>query len=85
MSMRDASVYWVETSEEEIHFIDAIISAYDGLANVRRDYRIRDGKTYFKVYVGPGLESEFEELVARLRKKAKIGDVYRDDEASTPV
>jgi hypothetical protein len=85
MSVRDASVYWVETSEEEIHFIDAIISAYDGLANVRRDYRIRDGKTYFKVYVGPGLESEFEELVARLRKKAKIGDVYRDDEAATPV
>ncbi len=82
--MRDASVYWIETSEEEIHFIDAIISAYDGLANVRRDYRIKDGKTYFKVYVGPGLESEFEELIAELRKKAKIGNVFRDNEAPTP-
>ena len=81
--MREASVYWIETTEEEIHFIDAIISAYDGLANVRRDYRIKDGKTYFKVYVGPGLESEFEELVAKLREKAKIGNVYRDDEATT--
>ncbi len=83
--MREASVYWIETTEEEIHFIDAIISAYDGLANVRRDYRIKDGKTYFKVYVGPGLEGEFEELLLELRKKAKIGDVFRDNEASTPA
>ncbi len=85
MSVRDASVYWIETTEEEIHFIDAIISAYDGLANVRREYRIKDGKTYFKVYVGPGLEEEFEELLAQLRRKAAIGDVLKDDEASAPV
>ncbi len=75
--MRDATVYWVETSEEEVHFIDAIVSAYDGLANVRRDYRVRGGKTYFKVYVGPGLEDEFERLILKLRKKAKIGDVVK--------
>ncbi len=85
MSAQDASVYWIETSEDEIHFIDAIISAYDGLANVRREYRIKDGKTYFKVYVGPGLEEEFEELLDQLRKQAAIGDVFRDDEASAPV
>lgn len=85
MSVREASVYWIETSEGEIHFIDAIVSAYDGLANVRREYRIKDGKTYFKVYVGPGLEGEFEELLAKLQEKAAIGDVFRDDEASAPM
>ncbi len=77
--MNDARVYWLETTEKEIHFIDAIVSAYDGVANVRRDYRVKDGKTYFKVYVGPGLEPEFEELIARLRNRAQIGEVLRED------
>jgi len=27
--MNDAIVYWIETTEEEVHFIDAIVSAYD--------------------------------------------------------
>jgi hypothetical protein len=80
---RDASVYWVETTQEEVHFIDSIVSAYDGLANVRRDYRLRDGTIQFKVYVGPGMEEEFLALVDRLRGKAEIGTVVpgEDDEA----
>jgi len=85
--MPEATVYWLETSEEEVHFIDAIISAYDGLANVRRDYRLRDGKTYFKVYVGPGLEPEFEELIERIRPHAQIGALVKEDvgdEAAAP-
>jgi len=82
--MRDATVYWVNTAESEVHFLDAIISAYDGLANVRRDYRLRDGKIYFKVYVAPGMEDEFEEMMGRLRRVAKIGAFFRgeDDEPS---
>lgn len=85
--MRDASVYWVETTQEEVHFIDAIVSAYDGLANVRRDYRLRDGAIHFKVYVAPGMEEEFETLIERLRQKAPIGHVVRgeDDEAPAAV
>jgi len=47
---QDATVFWVNTHESEVHFIDAILSAYDGMANVRRDYRVRNGKAYFKVY-----------------------------------
>ena len=80
MSERDATVYWIETTEDEIHFIDAVVSAYDGVANVRRDYRVRNGRMCFKVYVGPGLEDEFESLIARLRRRAKIGDVVKDEE-----
>ena len=81
--MLDASVYWLNTTEEEIHFIDAIVSAYDGLANVRRDWHLQDGKIYFKVYVAAGMEDEFLALLDRLRKIATIGDLMQgeDDEA----
>ena len=82
--MRDATVYWVNTTEAEVHFIDAIVSAYDGLANVRRDYRLRNGKIYFKVYVAPGMEDEFLSLAVRMREITAIGEVIRgeDDETS---
>ncbi|MEA3238924.1 MAG: DUF4911 domain-containing protein [Candidatus Bipolaricaulota bacterium] len=80
--MREATVYWVNTTESEIHFIDAILSAYDGLANVRRDYRLHDGKVFFKIYVAPGMEDEFEDVMERLRRQAEIGTFFRgeDDE-----
>ena len=83
--MREASVYWVNTTEREVHFIDAILSAYDGLANVRRDYRLHDGKVFFKIYVAPGMEDEFEEVMDRLCRQAEISEFFRgeDDEAST--
>ena len=85
--MRDASVYWVNTTESEIHFIDAILSAYDGLANVRRDWRLHDGRIFFKIYVGPGMEDEFEEVMDLLRERAEIGEYFRgedDEPAETP-
>jgi hypothetical protein len=77
--MKDAIVYWLQTDEEEIHYIDAIITAHDGLANVRRDYRLQNGKLYFKIYVGPGMEEEFLALMDRLREVARIGELIRGD------
>ncbi len=74
--MSDATVYWLGTTQSEVHFIDAIVSAYDGLANVRREYRIKEGRTEFKVFVGPGMEQEFLELVGRL---GDISSLERDD------
>jgi hypothetical protein len=80
----DALVYWVGTTAEEIHYLDAIVSAYDGLASVRREYRLRDGETQYKVYVSPGMEDEFLELMARLRETAKIGTLVREGDADVP-
>lgn len=77
--MQDASVYWLNTTEKEIHFIDAIVSAYDGLANVRRDYRLKDGKIYFKIYVAPGMEDEFLAIIDRLRGVATIGEIIEGE------
>jgi len=80
----DALVYWVGTSEEEIHYLDAIVSAYDGLAAVRREYRLRDGETQYRVYVSPGMEDEFLELMERLRKTARIGSLVRGEGGDAP-
>ena len=78
--MNDALVYWLATTEKEIHFIDAIISAYDGMAALRRNFRILNGRAMYKVYVSPGMEDEFLEVMARLRETATIADLIRDDD-----
>ncbi len=80
--MNDAIVYWLATSEEEIHFIDAIISAYDGMAAVRRDFQIFNGQTMYKVYVSSGMEDEFLEVVGRLRDVADIREIRRGEDAT---
>ena len=66
-----------------MHFIDAGISAYDGMAAVRRDSHILNGRAMYKVCVSPGMEDEFMEVVARLRETESIGDLIRDDDAET--
>jgi hypothetical protein len=75
----EAVVYWIATHEAEVHYLDAIISAYDGLANVRREFRLRDGKSYYKVYVSAGMEREFLEIVDALRAEGAIEDAVRGD------
>jgi hypothetical protein len=76
--MTDALVYWIATTEPEIHFIDAILSAYDGLANVRREYRLREGQTEYKVFVAPGMEHEFLDVMERLCAKADIHSFVKE-------
>ncbi len=83
--MNEAIIYWLATSESEIHYIDAIISAYDGIAAVRRDFEIRDGRPMYKVFVSPGMEVEFQEVMARLRATAEISDVIREDGLASSV
>jgi len=74
----DAIVYWLGTTEPEIHFIDAILSAYDGVASVRREFRLREGRTEYKVFVAPGMEDEFLEVLEGLRRTADIQSWERD-------
>lgn len=81
--MRDAVVYWLATDQQEIHFIDAIISAYDGMAAVRRDFRIINGRAMYKIYVSPGMEDEFLEVMDRLGQQTSIADLIRDDDDQT--
>ncbi len=78
--MLKASVYWVNATEERIHFVDAILSAYDGLANVRREWRLQDGQMFFKIYVAPGMEDSFEIVMGRLSREAGIGKFFRGED-----
>jgi hypothetical protein len=81
----EALVYWVGTSEEEIHFIDSILSAYDGVACVRREFKLEDGQALYKVYVTAGMEREFLDVMGRLRMRADIRSVTRgEDDAALP-
>ena len=79
MDSINSIVYWLGTTESEVHFIDAVISAYDGLANVRREYRLRDGRTEYKVFVAPGMEDEFLEVIDGLRRTADIQSIEREE------
>ncbi len=75
-----ATVYWVATTEDEIHFVDAILSAHDGLATVRREFKLQDGSAMYKVYVAEGMENEFLDVMDRLKAHAHIGAVLRGGE-----
>ena len=81
--MQRALVYWLSTAEQEVHFVDAIISAYDGVANVRREYRLQDGRMYFKTYVAAGMEDEFLEILQRLPQVGGVHD-FRKGELDAP-
>ncbi len=82
MPREDALVYWIGTSEEEIHFIDSILTAYDGIACVRREFKLENGDSLYKIYVTLGMEKEFLDVMERLRGCAAIRSLAKggDDE-----
>lgn len=83
MAREDALVYWIGTSEEEIHFIDSILSAYDGIACVRREFKVENGDSLYKVYVTAGMEKEFLDVMSRLRERADIRSVTKGEDDET--
>ena len=84
MLFRSALVYWVGTSEDEIHFIDAILSAYDGIACVRREFKLEDGESRYKIYVTAGMEKEFLDVMECLRGRADIRSVAKGEDDEIP-
>lgn len=83
MAREDALVYWIGTSEAEIHFIDSILCAYDGIACVRREFKIENGDSLYKVYVTAGMEKEFLDVMERLRQRADIRSVVKGEDHET--
>lgn len=81
----EASVYWIGTTEDEIHFIDSILTAFDGLASVRRELRLADGMAMYKVYVSSGMEEEFLEIMDRLRARARIMSMVLGEPDEAPA
>lgn len=73
-------VLWVEMDEETLHTVDGAFGMSDGLANVRREYREIGGRKFFKIYVAPGGFEEALEILNRLKKFVRIGEVMVEDE-----
>lgn len=68
----------VELEERDVHFLDVIIRGYDGIADLRREYKLIEGRTFFKLLVPSGFRREVEGLLGELREYAAIGEVRED-------
>ncbi len=66
---------YVEMEECDLHFLDAVIKVYDGVANVRREYRVIDEEKQFLVYTSPGLLDFTVNAIRSLRKYIYIGKI----------
>lgn len=76
---REARVLWVETTDAGLHFLDAVLMATDGLANVRREYREEVGRKLYKVFVAPQAEEEVMRLLRRAGEFVPIGEVRLEE------
>ncbi|MBC7222013.1 hypothetical protein H5T56_03410 [Candidatus Bipolaricaulota bacterium] len=74
-------VLWVEMDEESLHLVDGAFGMSDGVANVRREYREKDGRKFFKIYVAPGCLAEALEVLNRLQDTVSIGEIIVEHEA----
>lgn len=66
---------FVEIDEEDLHFLDTVIKTYDGLANVRREYRKVKEQKQFLVLVSPDFLDELLRVLRGLRKYVFIGEI----------
>ncbi len=71
----DAQVVWVEAPDDTIHLLDGILSATDGLVNVRREYISEGDRKLFKVYVAPGALDEAVALLRAIGRYVPLGEL----------
>lgn len=66
---------YVEMNEEDLHLVDDIIKGYDGLANVRREYRVYKGQKQFRILVSPDYLERLQAVLRELRAYVYIGEI----------
>lgn len=71
----DTLELYVELPEREIHLLDTIVSGYDGIAQVRRDWICHQGRRYCKVLVPPGFLEETRQVLEWARGHLAIGEI----------
>lgn len=76
---KDTIQLFVELDSKDVHLVATIVHSYDGIANVRRDYRVHNGKTFFKILVPPDFLEETKEVLESLKPYMHIGEVYVED------
>jgi hypothetical protein len=71
----DSIEVYVELEEEDLHFLDAVLEGYDGIANVRREYRVVDGNKEFRIYTSPGCLDRTLSVIRDLRRFIFVGKI----------
>lgn len=76
----DSVELYVELEEEDLHFLDAVVEGYDGIANVRREYRVRDGEKEFRILTSPGYLDFAVGIIRDLRRFIFVGKITVEEE-----
>lgn len=71
----DSIEVYVELEEEDLHFLDAIIEGYDGIANTRREYRVVEGRKEFRILTSPGYVDRTVSIIRDLRRFIFVGRI----------
>ena len=71
----DSIEVYVELEEEDLHFLDAVIEGYDGIANARREYRVVNGRKEFRVLTSPGYVDLTVSVIRDLRRFIFVGRI----------
>lgn len=72
---QDTVDLFVEMNESDVHFLEMIIKAYDGVAHLRRDWFLREGRRFFKILVPPDLMDEVMRILHNMKKYIQIGEI----------
>ena len=71
----DSIEVYVELEEEDLHFLDAVLEGYDGIANVRREYRVVNGYKEFRILTTPGCLEKTLTVIRDLRRFIFVGSI----------
>ncbi len=71
----DSIEVYVELEEEDLHFLDAVIEGYDGIANARREYRVVNGRKEFRILTSPGYVDQTVSVIRDLRRFIFVGRI----------
>ncbi len=71
----DSIEVYVELEEEDLHFLDAVIEGYDGIANARREYRVVNGRKEFRILTSPGYVDQTVSVIRDLRCFIFVGRI----------
>lgn len=72
---RDTFELYVEMRERDIYFLETIFKGYDGIAHVRRDWHMKDGRRFVKILVPPGLRDEVLCVLERAKRYIPLGEI----------
>ncbi|MFW6071083.1 MAG: hypothetical protein ACOC86_01705 [Candidatus Bipolaricaulota bacterium] len=81
----DSLEVYVEIEEEDLHYLDAVIEGYDGVANARREYREIRGHKEFRILTSSGYLNKTVEIIRDLRRFIFVGRITVEGESDGHV